>query len=296
MRWNLDDLPIFAAVVEHRGITAAAEALGMPKSTVSTAVTRLERALGLRLLERHSRNLRVTAEGESFHRHALLILDEAREADATLAGLRADPAGRLAVALPPAFCQEIVAPRLAAFRRAYPAIELDLTITSRGADLLRNSVDLAVVVGPQANSDLVTRTLVSGALTCVASPGYRAAHPLGRGPEALQRHVQICETRYGLKRMPVHVDGHAASLDLATGISHVNNPLVVRTAVLNGAGVAPLPRHYVRDQIAQGSLVEVFPEIRFELAASTLSAIYLSRRLISPRLRAFVDFLVEACR
>lgn len=296
MTWNIDDVPIFAAVVEHGGISAAAEALSMPKSTVSTTLSRLEKALGVRLLDRNSRNLRTTAEGETFHRHALLILEQVREADATIAGLRADPAGRLTAALPPAFCQEIVAPRLAAFRAAYPRIHLEIVITSHGVDLLRDAVDVAVVVGPLTDSDMVTRTLVTGALIWVASPAYLAANPVGYGLDDLRRHLQICETRYGLARMPVHIDGAAAHLDMASGISHVNNPLVVRTAVLNGAGVAPIPRHYARDQLKAGTLVEVFGHVAFDTAASSLSAVTLSRRLMSPRLRAFLDFLVEACR
>lgn len=296
MRWSLDDVPVYVAVVEQGGMTGAAEVLGRPKSSVSTAIARLEKALGIRLLERNSRSQRVTAEGETFYRHALMILEQAREADATVAGLRADPAGRLTVALPPAFCQEVVAPRLPAFRRAWPKIDLRIVITSHGVDLLREQVDMAVVVGRMEDSDLVTRVLIAGALTCVASPAYLAENPVGEGLEALRRHIQLCETRYGIRRMPVHVGGQAAVLDLETGVSHVNNPLVVRAAVLNGAGVAPLPRHYVRDQLRSGALVEVRPDVTFDIEASTLSAVYLSRGLMSPRLRAFLDFLAEACR
>ncbi len=296
MRWNIDDVPVFVAVVEHGGITAAAESLAMPKSTVSVAVSRLERGLGLRLLDRNSRNLRITAEGTAFHRHALLILEQVREADATVAGLRADPAGRLSVALPPAFCQEIVAPRLAAFRARYPGIDLDLVVTSRGAELLRDQIDLAVVVGPLEASDLMARTLLAGPLIWVTSPRYRDDHALGRGLDDIRSHVQICEKRYGIARMPVHIDGAAGHIDLARGISHVTNPLVVRQAVMNGAGISVLPRHYCREQIASGQLAEICRHVSFDIAASTLTAVHLSRRLTSPRLRAFLDFLVEACR
>ena len=142
MGWKLDDLPIFVAIAEQGSITAAADVLAVPKSTVSTVLARLERDLGVRLMARTSRNLRLTAEGGTFLRHAQAILEQAREADTTMAGMRAEPTGRLAVALPPAFCQEIVAPRLAAFRARYPRIALELIVTSRGAGLLRDQVDL----------------------------------------------------------------------------------------------------------------------------------------------------------
>lgn len=296
MRWSLDDLPIFAAVIEHRSMTAAAEALGLPKSTVSTAIARLERAVGLRLFDRHSRAIRVTEEGATFQLHVQAILEQVREADAALAGLRAEPSGKLSVALPPAFCQELVAPRLPAFHAAYPQVTLDLVITARGLDLLREQVDLAVVVGPLADSDLVVRRLIAGPLAWVCCPAYLRAHDIGHSLEDLRAHVQICETRYALARLPVHVDGVARQIDLSSGVIQVGNPLVVREAVLHGAGIAPLPRHYCRAQIADGSLIEVFPHVAFDADASILSAVYPGRRLVSPRLRVFLDFLVDACR
>ncbi len=296
MRWSLDDLPIFAAVIEHRSMTAAAEALGQPKSTVSTAISRLERAVGLRLFDRHSRAIRLTEEGATFQGHVQAILEQVREADAALAGLRAEPSGKLTVALPPAFCQELVAPRLPAFHAAYPQVTLDLVITARGIDLLREQVDLAVVVGRLADSDLVVRTLYAGPLVWVASPDWLSGRNLGPSLAELRRHVQICETRYALPRLPVQVNGEATHIDLSTGLTQVGNPLVVREAVLNGAGIAPLPRHYCRSQIADGSLIEVFGHVAFEPDASTLSAVYPGRRLVSPRLRVFLDFLVEASR
>lgn len=295
MRWKIDDVPVFVAVVDQNGITAAAKTLGMPKSTVSTTLTRLEQGLGLRLLDRNSRNLRITREGETFYRQAQLIVEQAREADAMMAGHNTVPSGRLSVALPPAFCQEIVAPNMVAFRDAYPAIELDLIITSHGVELLRDLADIVVVVGPLEDSELVSRTLISGPLVWVASPQYLAENSVGNEPKSIVSHIQMCEKRYGLTRMPVHVDGSAANIDLSHGISHVNDPLVVRRAVMNGAGLSLLPRHYCREQLSQGSLVEICQHVTFDLAASKLTAVYPSRRLMSPRIRAFLEFLNEVC-
>lgn len=295
MKWKIDDVPVFVAVVDQNGITAAAKVLGMPKSTVSTTLTRLEQALGLRLLDRNSRNLRITREGETFYRQAQLIVEQVREADAMMAGHNTVPSGRLSVALPPAFCQEIVAPKLATFRAAYPAIELDLIITSHGVELLRDLADIAVVVGPLEDSELVSRTLISGPLVWVACPEYLVDNPVGDDPKSIISHVQMCEKRYGLARMPVHVNRDAINIDLSHGISHVNDPLVVRRAVMNGAGLSLLPRHYCREQLSQGSLVEICQHVTFDLSASKLTAVYPSRRLMSPRIRAFLEFLNEVC-
>lgn len=293
MQWNLDDLPVFLAVVEQHGITAAARTLGMPKSTVSKTLSRLEQGVGLRLLDRNSRNLRITSEGETFYRQALLIIEQAKEADAAMAGLNAVPSGRLSVALPPAFCQELIAPNLARFRQEYPEIDLDLTVTSHGVDLLRDQVDIAVVVGQLDDSELIVKTLLSGRVVWVASPAYLGSNADDEDLRALRTHVQICEKRYGLRRMPVRIRGQIAHVDLARGITHVNDPLSVRRALINGAGVSLMPAHYCHTQLNEGSLVEVFRHISVDISASKLSAVYPSRRLMSPKTRTFLTFLSQ---
>lgn len=293
MKWNLDDLPVFLAVVEHAGISTAARVLRAPKSTVSAALTRLETGLGVRLLERSSRNLRLTTEGETFCRQAQMIVEQAREADAVIAGLVATPSGRLIVALPPAFSQDFVAPRLMAFRARYPALELEIIVTSHGESLVRDTVDLAVVVGPLKNSQLVSRTLLEPELIWVASPRWLRSHKPGDGLDAVRAQVHICETRYAVRRLAVQIDGEKAHLDLSRGVIKVNNPLVVRRVVAEGGGVSLLPRPYCDELLAQQQLVQVLRHIRFAQAGSRLTAVYSSRRLQSPRVRAFLDFLAE---
>ncbi len=295
MKWQLDDLPVFLAVVEQGGISAAARTLGLSKSSVSVVLTRLEHSLQLRLLDRSTRTLRVTTEGEVFYRQALLIMEQAREADALMAGLGTAPSGKLTVALPPAFCHEMLAPHLSSFRQRYPGVQLELVVTSHGAALVRERADLAVVVGQLEDSELVSRPLLSDALIWVASPAWLAQHTLGQTLPDICAQVQICESRYGLRRMPVHVNGVPGELDLERGITHVNDPLVVRQVVLGGAGVSVLPRHYGVQQLADGSLVEVLQHIQFDLTASRLTAVYPGRKMLSPRVRTFLEFLVELC-
>jgi len=295
LQWNIDDVPLFVAVVRENGFSAAARALHVPKSTISTAVSRLETALGVRLLDRNSRNVRMTGDGEVFYRQSLMIMEQVREADAMISGLRAEPAGRLSVALPPAFTQEIVAPHLAAFQKTYPDIDLDILVTTHTIDVLNDQLDIAVVVGPLEDSDMISRTLVSGRLIWVSSRAYLDENEIGDTLESLQPHVTICEKRYGIARMPVHAGAQARVIDLSRGITHVNSPLVVRQAVQNGAGVSLLPHHYCIDQLADGGLVQVCKHIAFDLEASKLTVVYPSRRLMSPRTRAFLDFLNRIC-
>ncbi|MBL4758784.1 MAG: LysR family transcriptional regulator [Rhizobiales bacterium] len=295
MKWALDDVPIFAAVVEQNGITAAGLALNMPKSTVSQSVARLESALGVRLFERNSRALRITREGQAFYDKALLILEQAREADAMISGLAARPAGQLTVAAPPAFVQEFLAPRLIEFRKFYPEIDLELFVSSQGVNIISERFDIAIVVGALEDSELIVKQLMVGQLIWVSSPAYIAHNPLGTRPEDILPHIQICETRYAMNRFPAHAGARRLNLDLSRNIVRVNDPLAVRTALLNGAGIAPLPERYCSEMIAQGHLVEVFTNLECDHAASSLSVVHPSRRLTSPRIRVFLDFLDEVC-
>ena len=295
MQWSIDDVPIYIAVVEHNSLSAAARHLDISKSTVSKSLNRLEQALGIRLLERNSRNIRITSDGEVFYRHALLILEQVSEADAVMSGLTSTPSGKLVVALPMAFARECVAPRLGEFRQAYPRIDLEIIISSLPVDIIRDQIDVAVVVGSLNDSELIVKKLYESRLMWVASPDYAATRPLGASPEELLSHIQLCEKRYGLSQFPIRIKDQHRHLDLSRNITHVNDPIFVREAVMNGAGISPLPNQYCEKHIAKGQLVQVYRHIGFDASASELSAIYPSRRLRSNKTRVFIDFLVDIC-
>jgi DNA-binding transcriptional LysR family regulator len=293
MDWSIDDVPVFVAVVEHNGITAAARYLEIPKSTVSTSLTRLEAGLGVRLVDRNSRNLRMTEDGEIFYRHAKQILEQVDETAAIMSGLTSVPSGRLVVALPMAFGREVVAPRLKLFKDRFPLVDLDIIITSHPVDVVRDRVDLAVVIGELHDSDVIVKPLCRGGLVWVASPDYARSHELTGGLDDLLGHIQICEKRYSDGRVPVRIGGHKRFLPIARSVIRVNDPTVVREAVILGCGVSFLPRRYCGAALEQGRLVEVFDTVHFDIEASTLSAVYPSKRLLSGRTRAFLDFLAE---
>ncbi|WP_111495089.1 MULTISPECIES: LysR family transcriptional regulator [Marinobacter] len=293
MRWYIDDVPVFVAVVETQSVTQAAQQLGISKSKVSKTLSRLEEGLGVRLLKRNSRNIHVTSEGETFYRHAIPILEQVSEADNIMAGLTAVPSGRLVAALPVAFAREFVAPRLVEFRERFPGIELELIMASHSVDIIRDQIDVAVVIGALADSELVSRPLYQGNLIWVTTPAYAAKHAIDPESTDPVPHVQICEKRYGIRQFPVHLPGGPGTLDLAHGLIHANDPLVVREFVLNGGGVSCVPDQYCRKYLEDGRLVQVFEQVRFQESASILSAIYPGRRLMSGKIRAFLDFLNE---
>ncbi len=295
MQWSIDDVPAFVAVCEQLSVTAAAAELQLSKSTVSKALTRLEEGLGVRLLERNSRNLRITHEGEIFLQHAQRILEQVREADATMSGLTSEPQGRLVVALPMAFAREFVAPNLAHFRQRYPQVDLDVVVSSHAVDVIRDQIDLAVTVGALNDSGVVARTLYESQLVWVTSPEYADQHSLDGNELELRSHIQLCEKRYGLTKFPVRVQGSRRFLQLDRGVMHLNDPVSVREAVLNGCGISLLPDQYCKQHLSDGRLVAVYQQVRFEQEAARLSVVYPGRRLLSNKARAFIDFLFGIC-
>lgn len=296
MLWKIDDVPVFVAVVEQKGVSAAARHLNISKSTVSKALSRMEEAMGVRLVDRNSRNISLTSEGETFYRHSLLILEQVHEANAVMAGLTTVPSGRLVVALPIAFSREILAPHLQTFRRKFPKVDLEIIITNHAVDIIGEQIDIAVVVGSLDDSELIVKPLYRGELLWVTSPDYAKQHHLGPRAEELRSHIQICEKRYSQGRFSIRVNDQKKHIDLDKNIIKANDPITVREAVLHGCGISLIPDQYCRRQLQNGKLIEVYQHIGFESSASVLSAIYPSRRLISSKTRAFLDFLEQICR
>jgi len=294
--WNIDDVPIFVAIVEQGGITPAASSMNISKSTVSKSLSRLEHALGVRLIDRNSRNIRVTSEGEAFYRQGLMIMEQVKEASAVMAGLTATPSGRLVVAVPMAFSREILAPNLPAFCERHPQIELDLIVTGQPVDIIRDQIDIAVVVGSLTDSELITKPIYQGELLWVTSPQYAKRNQLDGTFEALMSHLKICEKRYAQARLSVRENGQRKQADLRKHIAQVNDPITVRQAVLSGLGVSFLPSQYCMAQIKSGDLLQVYEHIRFDMSASALSVVYPSRRLISNKTRVFLEFLFRICK
>ncbi|MDH4611561.1 LysR family transcriptional regulator [Pseudomonas sp. BN102] len=291
MSWSIDDVPVFVAVVEQQGVTAAAEFLNMPKSSVSRCISRLEEGLGVRLLERNSRNVRVTSEGKAFYHHCMLIMEQVEAANAQMAGLTSIPRGRLSVAMPMAFSREIVGGRLAEFSKRYPLINLEVVVTSHNVDVIRDQIDIALVIGSLDDSELVAQTLLETSLVWITSPDYAAVHPLDGGIEDLVPHIRVCEKRYGQARLSIRNNGTRQTIDL-TGVMHINDPLMVREMVIEGAGVSLCPLIYCRPHIERGRLVQVYPELNIE-ATAVISAVYSSRRLLSNKARAFIEFIKQ---
>ena len=296
MKWNVNHLPAFVAVAEVGGISAAARRLGEPKSTISRAISQLEDNIGLQLFVRGPRSLRLTHDGSQFYQHAVRILEQVEVASVELAGLSDTPRGTLTVALPMAFGREIVGPHLARFQSEFPEVRLDLRIASGQPDLIRESIDMAVIVGSAADSDLIQQRLINTPLIWIASPEVAAALPETPGLGELASLIRAVESRYSAAPVSV-VDGNGVTRDIALRrerLMHVNDPIMLRDFVRAGGGLSFAPDLYCRAAIADGTLAQVYPEVQIR-QESSLSLLYPGRRLLPKKAQAFIDFLKDVC-
>lgn len=296
MKWNINDIPVFVAVAEYAGISLAARKLGMPKSSVSRAITRLEAALGLSLFDRNTRNLRLTDEGQVFLSHASLIVEQAEAASAALAGIQKRPSGNLTVAVPMAFSREIIGGRLAEFSAAYPDIKLDIRVVGHPVNLMTDHIDLSISPDVQEDSDLYCQTLLRTKLIWVASPTYPGLGDVTPDIASITLHMRFCEQRYFLRKMPVLFDDNAATPRCflnCLGAMPVNDPVLLRETIKQGGGISFMPDIYCKSALASGELVQILPAVKPDMDA-TVSALYLRHRFVPQKIRVFIDF-AKAC-
>lgn len=286
----LDEIVAFVAVVERGSFTAAAEAMDMSKSVVSKYVTRLEEELGVRLLHRTTRRLSLTEAGRIFFARSKAGLVEIEEARAAVTHLQSTPRGTLRLNAPMSFGILHIAPALAEFQQEYPEVEVDLNLDDRKVDVIEDGFDLTVRISEMPDSSLVAKRLAPCRHVVVASPEYLRRHGTPRQPQDLERH-NVITFRYQESAHRWHfrdAEGGLASVDV-TGSIQVNNSLAIREALLTGAGLTRTPTFVVGEDLKTGRLCEVLSG--YESLEVSIFLLYPQRRHLSPKVRAFVDFM-----
>ncbi|MBV9529084.1 LysR family transcriptional regulator [Sphingomonas sp.] len=281
-------LRAFARVADLGSVSGAARALGMPKSSVSRSLMRLEEAVGAVLVERSTRHLRLTDAGLLLQRHARRILDDVGDAENAIGGLIGQPRGELRVSAPFTYAAGPLARILPDFRARYADVKVLLTIDNRVVDLLTEEYDVAIRIGPLRNSDLIARRLTNYALWPCASPAYLHQAPPITKPADLIHHVIIAH-RALKEAWPFHSVSSAGQDVEIEAQMVVPEPEAVRTMLLAGAGVGILPDFLARDAIENGSLVRILPS--FEHRSVEVHALYPSHRSLSAKVRVFIDAL-----
>ncbi len=289
---RLTAIEAFVRVAEARSFSEAARRLRSSKSAVSRNVGALESELGVRLFHRTTRSLTLTEAGRGYFERATRILADLEEANLAVSQLQSAPRGRLRVSAPMSFGFLHLAPALPDFLARYPEVAVDLAMNDRFVDLIDEGFDVAVRIGALEDSSLIARKLAPMRRVVCASPAYLEARGVPLSPDGLEDHECLCNsniapsqewrfTALDGKPWPVEVKGRLSA----------NNGDALRVAALKGQGFANLPTFIVGGDLQAGALVTVLDE--FISQDMAMSAVYPHSRHLSPKVRAFVDFLAD---
>lgn len=285
---GLDDALIFTRVVECHSFTSAATTLGMQKSTVSRRIAQLEDRLGVRLLNRTTRKLRLTEVGQAYYERCRQIMQEFSEAEQAIMQLQREPTGLLRVSSPIEFGQLFLGGVVGDFMRSYPAIQVEVELTTRAVDPVEEGVDVVIHLGRPQDSSLVARLLMTSPRQLYASPDYIRRHGMPQTPEELSNHRCIHALVDGARKW--HFQQPAQSVPI-NPVLVVNNITFAREAALAGVGILNAPAFIAEPCVEAGTLVRVLEQT--ELPSSELHALYPSRRFQAMKVKAFIDFVVE---
>jgi DNA-binding transcriptional LysR family regulator len=286
---DLNELLVFAKVVQAGSFTSAARGLRMPKSTVSRKVSELEERIGAQLLQRTTRKLRLTEVGQAYYEHCARIVAEAEEAELAVTRMQAAPHGLLRVTAPLTF--SLLGPLVADFMKSYPEVQLEMVCTDRAVDLVAEGFDLAIRAGRLADSSLMVRRLGSIERLVVAAPSYVKARGAPRSPKELEKHDCLL---FGAGREGNVWNLQTGSKSVEVAIRArlvVNEPDLLRAVALAGAGITLLPNILCTLDITEGRLQRILPA--WGSPGAPVHAVYPSTRHPSPKVLAFVDFLRE---
>ncbi|WP_019140018.1 LysR family transcriptional regulator [Noviherbaspirillum massiliense] len=290
---RLEEMMTFAKVVETRSFSAAAQALGTSKSLVSKHVSNLESALGVKLLHRTTRRMSLTEVGAAYHEHCARIAQEIAAASQTVMQLQAEPRGLLKLTSPVIFASLHLAPALQTFLQRYDKVEVELNASDRVMDVVDEGYDLAIRITDKPSPNMVARRIAPVRWVTCASPEYLARHGTPRTPQELSRHQ--CLVYQGIPAMRSSwrylVNNREVNLHV-TGKCRVNNTGVLIQLALAGMGIAIFPTYIVGHHLKSESLKEILPD-SIANPDMSLYAVYPPNRYLQPKVRAFIDHLLE---
>jgi DNA-binding transcriptional LysR family regulator len=288
---RLDQLRSFLRVAELGSFTAAADQLGLPKASVSLAVQRLEAELGVQLLHRTTRRVRLSADGAQYQQRARDLLDDMEELQGMFRRDTGQLKGRLRVDMSSGLARQLVVPHLPVFLARHPGLEIELSGTDRRVDLVREGFDCVVRVGPLDDNTLVARPLGVMHIVNCASPGYLAVHGVPQTLDDLAAHALVHYVGTLGQRSPgfEYCDGETYRCLPMRGAVTVNSGEAYSAAALAGLGIIQVPRLGARRALATGELVEVLPQCVAEPMPVTL--LYAQRRHLPQRVAAFMDWM-----
>ena len=293
---DLNDLYYFAKVVEAGGFAAAGRLLGIPKSRLSRRIAELEERLNARLLQRTTRQLKLTAVGERYLRHCQAMLLEAEMADEAVASMSSEPRGRLRVSCPVGLAHQILPSVVSSFLEKHPHVQLDMMLLNRRVDLITEGIDVALRVREQGDEDplLVTRRLRQARTVIVASPTFLHERSITHPQDLHQVPVLgALEADRMVHLRMLNEQGSTYDLVMEARLG-IDDFIVRRTCALAGLGFTILPMMYCEEELQSGQLLQLLPE--WSLPGGSLQAVYPHRRGVLPAVRAWIEHLSESIK
>lgn len=286
------EIEVFVQTTELGAISKAAEALSLSNSAASRHLANLEQRLGARLVERNTRRLFLTEVGNEFYRRCRNITAEMNEAEAVVSSALMDPVGTLRITASVSFCTKLIAPLLPEFTQRYPKLNVSITAANRYFDLIENGIDVAIRTREhEADSGITTRRLAETRRVLAASPAYLARHGKPRCLDDLANHRFLV---YTLANNPNELSFTKDSVTRCIrieGLLESNEGQVIREAALDGLGILIQPTYIIHDDIVSGRLIPVLTD--WDLPPLKITIAYPSRKYMSTKVRAFIDFLVN---
>ncbi|MFP3492692.1 LysR family transcriptional regulator [Pseudomonas sp. SIMBA_059] len=286
---------VFTRIVELGGFAKAADSLQLPRASVTILIKQLEAHLGVQLLQRTTRQVSPTLDGAAYYQRCVQLLADLEETEAVFSTRRQNPRGTLSIDMPSGIGRFIVIPALPSFTARYPQIDLEIGLNDRPVDLIREGVDCVLRGGPALDESLVARPLVMLDQMTLASPDYLARMGVPQSIDDLAGHRMVeyissaSGKRFGLE---FQIGDALRPINLAKTVA-VNSADGYFAACEAGYGLIQAPHYHAMARLAQGTLVEVLPQLAVPPMA--LTALYPPHRQLSLRVRVFVDWLVELC-
>ena len=289
------DVWTFVRVADSGSFSEAARQMGTTKANVSKQVANLEKNLHAKLLNRSTRKLGLTEAGSAIYQNALRLLEEARALEATAAGLQTGPGGTLRVSASMAFGTTCLAGLLPAFMERYPEIRVVLSLTDRYVDLVEENIDVALRLASRIDMlSAVARPIAGIRYVLVAAPAYLAQHGTPTSIEELEKHRCLTFGSSGAQ-VTWQFDGTdgTASVKVDSALA-INSSVALHLAMLRSGGIALLPAYVVDEDLRSGAAVQLLPAWTPQgYAGDQLYAVYLENRFLPPKVRVFIDYLIE---
>ena len=285
----LESMHVYVLTVEKGSLSAAAAACDISPTMAGNHLRTLERRLGMQLLNRTTRRQHVTAFGEDYYARCKEILRLVAETDAQAQQLQVAPAGKLRITAPVTFGTEALMPALSEYLARYPEVSCDVVLSDRVVELIEEGFEAAIRIGHLPDSALIARPLAPYRLMICASPDYLSRRGTPGRPEDLSRHECLSFSPAALTHWPL--SGDEGARIAISGRLQVNHGQALRVAAVNGLGIVLQPAILLEADVRAGRLVQLFPN--HPLPTRPMSVVYLADRFRSPKLRSFVDFMVE---